>query len=92
MDVASDRADRGQTGARQTEQVMVHPLEMLADDVEVRAGHEMVDIGDTAGHGILDSNHRQPCAAFAHCRKGVIELRARQRRHVGKTRRQARSE
>ena len=63
---------------------MVHPLEMLADDVEVRTGHEMVDIGDTAGHGILDCNHRQRCAAFAHCRKGVIELRARQRRHVGK--------
>ena len=36
MDMAAHGADRLQAGARNAEQLMVHPLEMLADDVEAR--------------------------------------------------------
>ena len=39
VNVASDRPDVCQARSRKSQQVVVHPLEMLADYVEVRARH-----------------------------------------------------
>jgi len=69
------------------------PLEMLADDMELRIGHQMVDVGDPAGDrefsiGIIASRARP----FAHRGKGVLELGTGRVTISGKTRRQARSE
>src|SRR5262247_490096 len=84
MDVASDRAQAIDRGARYGQQMMVHPLEMLADDMEPRIGHQMMDVGNTAGNRVLDRDHRKPRAAFAHRSKGVLKLGARERDKIGK--------
>ena len=70
--------------ARQGQEMMVHPLEMLADDVQPRIRHQVMDVGDTAGDRIFDRDHRQPRPALAHRGKGVLELVAGQGRHLGK--------
>src|ERR1700746_3522083 len=57
---------------------MVHPLEMLADDVEVGVRHQMMDVGHAAGDGILDRDHRQRRATFTDRGEGIIELGAGQ--------------
>ena len=84
VDMAADRADLGKARARQRQQMMVHPLEMLADDVQPRIRHQMMDVGDPAGDRILDRDHRQARPALAHRGEGVLELVARQGRHLGK--------
>ena len=70
--------------AGQGQQMMVHPLEMLADDVEPRIRHQVMDVGDAAGDRVLDRHHGQRRPIFAHRGEGVLELGARQGRHVGK--------
>lgn len=69
---------------RQRQEVMVHPLEMLANDVKAGIRHQMVNIGNAASHRILDRDHRQGGPPLAHRSKGVLELIARQGCHLGK--------
>ena len=38
-------------------QVMTDPREMLGDNVKSGAGHQAMNIRNTAGHGVLDRNH-----------------------------------
>jgi hypothetical protein len=64
----------------------IHPLEMLADDVQAGFGHQMVDVGDAAGQRILDRDHRQPGIAGADRGEGILEARARQRLQLRKRR------
>ncbi len=81
MNMAPDGADRLELGARQTEQMVVHPLEMLANDIEAGFGHQMVDVGDPTGDRVLDRHHRQRRPALPHRRERVLESIAGQRRH-----------
>ena len=83
MDVAAHRADAVERRAGQRQQMMVHPLEMLADDVETGTGHQMVNVGDPAGDRVLDRDHREPRRTVADRREGVLERGAGQARHVG---------
>ena len=83
MDMAAHRFDVGELGARNRQQVMLHPLEMLADDMQPRIGHQVVDVGHPPRHRVLDRNQAQPGAAFLHGGKGVLEGRAGQGLEVG---------
>ncbi len=70
--------------AGQRQQMVVHPLEMLADDVEAGIGHQVMDVGDPAGDRVLDRDHREPRHAVANRREGILEGGAGQGRHFGK--------
>ena len=82
--MAAHGADAVERRAGQGQQMVVHPLEMLADDVEARIGHQMVDVGDPSGDRVLDRDHREPRRAVAHRREGVLERGAGQARHLRK--------
>ena len=68
--------------ARQRQQVVVHPLIVLADDVQAGARQQVVDVGDAAGDRVLDRDHRQPGLAVADGRERVLERPAGQRRQL----------
>ena len=67
-------------GALGRQQMVLHALEMLADDVEAGIGHQPVDVGDAAGDRVLDRDHGVARAALAHRVERVLERRGRQRR------------
>ena len=68
--------------ARQRQQVVVHPLIVLADDVQAGIRQQVVDVGDAAGDRVLDRDHRQPGVAVADGRERVLERPAGQRRQL----------
>ena len=45
--------------ALRRQQLVVHRQEMLADDVQARVRHQMMDVGDAAGDRILDRDHAE---------------------------------
>ena len=67
----------------QTQQLMLHPMEMLCHDVKPGIRQQMVNIGDAAGERIFDWDHPVARPAFAHRGKSIIERCARQRNHIG---------
>ena len=66
--------------AGQRQQVVVHPLEMLADDVQAAMRHQVMDVGDPAGDRVVDRDHRALGAALAHRGERLLEGFGRQRR------------
>ena len=66
------------------EQLMMDAQEVLADDIEMRCRHQMVDVGDAPGHRVVDRDHREMRRPGRHGRKGVLERAARQRFVIGK--------
>jgi hypothetical protein len=64
-------------------QLVVHALEVLADDMQAGLRQEVVDVSDPPGAGILDRNHRQLGPAVAHRGEGVLEGRTGQGGHLG---------
>jgi hypothetical protein len=82
--VAAHGLDGLERGALRRQQLMVHPLEMFADDVEPGLRQQMMDIGDAAGDRVLHRQHREPRAALAHGGDGVLEARAGQCREARK--------
>ena len=59
-----------------------HALEMLADDVEAGMRQQVMDVGDAAGHRILDRDHGELGLAVLHRGERVLEGRAGQRLHA----------
>ena len=53
--------------------------EVLADDVQVGVGQEVVDVGDPAGDRVVDRDHRQLGVAVLDRGEDVLERRARHR-------------
>ena len=84
MDVAAHRLQIFDPRARQGEEVVLDPLEMLADDVQPRIGQKMMDVGDPPGDRVLDGQHGELGLAVAHRRHSIVETAAGQRHHVGK--------
>ena len=68
--------------ARHGQKMVMHPVKMLADDVQVGIRQQMVDVGDPPGDGIFDGNHGQPRTAVMHGGEGVFEGAAGQGLHV----------
>jgi hypothetical protein len=74
------------SAARQAEQLMVHPLEVLADDMKAGVRQQVMNVRDPAGAGILDRDHGERGPPLGDRRKGVLEGRAGQRGLLGKGR------
>ena len=59
VDVALHHLQVRELRAAHAEELVVHGHEMLADDRKLRGRQQMVDVGNAAGHGILDRDHRR---------------------------------
>ncbi len=82
-DVAVHGLEALHPGARQRQQLVAHPLEMLGDDIEARVRQQMVDVGDASRHRILDGDHGELRLAGLHRGKRILEGGARHRLHGG---------
>ena len=65
-----------QRGARRRHQLMAHAQEVLADDVEIGVGQQVMDVGDAAGDRVLDRDHGEARFARLHRLQRVLERRA----------------
>jgi hypothetical protein len=66
--------------------------EIFADDVQLRFGQQVMDVGDPAGDGVLDRDHRQIRFALSKRVERILEGGARQGSRSGNMSRQAMSE
>ena len=82
VDVAVHVGDVLDRRALDAEQVVVHPLVVLADDVQARLRKQVVDVGDASGHRVLDGDHPERRPALGDRREGVLEGAARQGLHL----------
>ena len=55
---------------------------IFADDMEVGGRHEMVNIGHTARHGIINGDHGKGRLAILHGLEGILEGAAGQRLEI----------
>ena len=76
VDVAVHRLDLRAVGTRHDHQLVMDGKEVLADDVEVGARQQVVDVGHPARYGIVDGDHRKRRLAFGHGLEGVFESAA----------------
>ena len=84
MHMARHRLEFVEPRAGHPEQLMMDPEEVLADDMEMRCRHQMVDVGDPPGNRVFDRDHREMRRPGRHGRKRVLERAARQRLVIGK--------
>ena len=82
LDVAVDLADRVHGGALGGEQLVVHLLEVLGDDVQPGVGQQVMDIGDAPGARVLDRDHGETGARIIDRGEGILEGGAGERRHL----------
>ena len=75
LGMAVGRLERAQGPVRagQCHQRVVDAQEVLGHDVQPRAGQEVVDVGDPAGDGVVDRDHRQVGLALVDCGEDVLE-------------------
>ena len=73
----------GKRRALHRHQLVIHPLELLGDDVETGFRHQVMDVGDAPGDRVLDRHHGQRRLALAHRGEHVLEALAGQRLHLG---------
>ena len=66
VDVALHLLDRFQRGAAHAKQLVVHPHELLADDVQPAARQQVVHVGDPAGDRVVDRDHGVARLPLAH--------------------------
>ena len=59
LDVAVDGLDGRERRAFHRHQLVADRQEVLADDVQPRRRHQVMDVGDAAGHRILDRDHAE---------------------------------
>ena len=73
-----------QRRAGRRHQLVAHAQEVLADDVEIGVGQQVMDVGDAAGDRVLDRDHGEARLARLHRLQRVLERRAGDRFEVGK--------
>ncbi len=81
--MAFDRLDAVQRRALRRHQLMLHRQKPFGDDVQARARHQVVDVGDSAGDRVLDQDHAECGFAAGDGREGILEGRAGHRLVVG---------
>src|SRR5204862_2267508 len=79
MHMARHRLELLEPRSGYPEQLMVNPEEMLADDVEMRRRHQVMDVGHPPRYRILDRDHREMRRTGGDRGKRVLESPARQR-------------
>jgi len=79
VDVALDRLDRFQRRAARRHQLMLNGQEIFGDDMQAGFRHQVMDVGDAAGHRIVDRDHGERGAPGAHRSEGILKRRTRQR-------------
>ena len=72
--VAFHRPDRLQRRAVRRQQLMLHRQEPFGDDVQPRRRHQVMDVGDPAGHRILDRDHAEIGSAVATAAKASSKV------------------
>ena len=83
VDVALHRLDVAELGAARRHQLVMDRQEILADDEQAGLRQQMMDVGDAAGHRILDRDHAEVGLARGDRGQRVLEGRAGQRLGVG---------
>ena len=83
LGVAEHALDGLERRAGRRHQLMAHAQEMLADDVEIGVGQQVMDVGDAAGDRVLDRDHGEPRFARLHRLQRVLERRAGDGLEVG---------
>ena len=58
MNMAVDVGQVGYLSTGDAQQMMVHPLKMLGDDVKAGIRQQVMNVGDPPGDGILNRDHR----------------------------------
>ena len=83
VDVALHRLDVAELGAARRHQLVMDRQEIFADDEQAGLRQQMMDVGDAAGHRVLDRDHAE--VGFPRGDRGqrVLEGRAGQRLGVG---------
>ncbi len=81
--VAQDALDGLQAGAGRGHQLVAHAQEVLADDVEIGFGQQVVDIGDAARHRVLDGDHGVARLARPDREQRILEGRTGDRLETG---------
>jgi hypothetical protein len=61
---------------------MIHPLVMLANDVQTGLREQVMDIRHSSSHRILDRDHRQRRPALVYRRKRILERMTRHGLHL----------
>ncbi len=79
VDVAFDRLDGLDARPLRRHQLVLHRQKPLADDMQARFGHQMVDVRHPAGHRIVDRDHGKRSPPGPHRSQRVLEGRTRQR-------------
>ena len=68
---------------RHAKQLVVHPHELLADDVQPAARQQVVHVGDPAGDRVVDRDHGVARLPLAHGRERILERVAGQGDQLG---------
>ena len=68
-----DRPDALEPRAGHGQQMVVHPQEMLADDVQAAMRHQMMDVRDPPRDRVVDRDHRPLGPALAHRSERFLE-------------------
>ena len=71
---------------------MAHAQEVLADDVEIGVGQQVVDVGDAPRDRVLDGDHGKARFARLHRLQRILERWTGDGFQVGNASRQARCE
>ncbi len=76
--MAVDRAEVADLRALHAEKLVVHPQEMLADDMQAGIRQQVMDVRHPTGDRVLDRDHGEPRLALVHGGEHVLEGRAGQ--------------
>ena len=68
--------------ARQCQQMMIDALEMFADNKQIGIRQQVMNIGDPAGHRIIDGNHGKLGPTVKNGGKGIFKSMAWQGFHL----------
>ena len=76
MNMTFHALDGFQTRALHRQKMMVNGLIMLANDFKARARQQMMYVGDTPRHRVIDRNHGELSLAHMDGIDGVLKRRA----------------
>ena len=77
--MAEDGFDVAELRPLEAEQLEMDRQEIFADDMEIGAREQMMDVGDPSGEGVLDRNHAKLRLAVGDGAERVLERIERQR-------------